>query len=80
MVFDDSYPLDDPLKNVWKCDHCGKIITENYYTLNRKKLCEDCCIAARTTYQRKSHWQYIRSVKEDYLQPAKKKTNLKQRF
>jgi hypothetical protein len=36
------------------------------------RLCEDCCLDLRMTRKRKTHWQYIGSIKGDYLTPAGK--------
>lgn len=35
-----------------------------------KILCEDCCIDLRTPKKRKTHWQYIKSIKAEYLVPG----------
>jgi hypothetical protein len=54
------------------CSNCRKKISigkEYYY--NTKELCEDCCIDIRTPRVRKTHWQYIGSIKGDYLIPGK---------
>jgi hypothetical protein len=35
-------------------------------------LCEDCYMNRRMTRSRKTHWQYLRSIKTDYLKPGKR--------
>ena len=37
-----------------------------------KVLCEDCYLDVRTVATRKTHWQYLRSIKTEYLIPSKK--------
>jgi hypothetical protein len=55
------------------CSKCRKKIRiGNEYHYNAKVLCEDCCIDLRTPRARKTHWQYISSIKDDYLRPGKK--------
>ena len=34
-------------------------------------LCEECYLERRIERKRKSHWQYIKSVKIEYLRPGK---------
>jgi len=34
---------------------------------NLKVLCEDCCMNIRMTRVRKTHWQYLGSIKTQYL-------------
>lgn len=36
-----------------------------------KVLCENCCINMRTPRVRKTHWQYLGSIKAEYLIPGK---------
>lgn len=58
---------------VMKCEQCGrKVSTINGYVHKSECLCENCYMDARETRSRKTHWRYIRSVKDDYLQPVKK--------
>jgi len=37
------------------------------YHYHIKVLCEDCCIDMHTSPVRKTHWQYLGSIKADYL-------------
>ena len=56
-----------------KCSQCHAEIKtgeEHYHQAN--VLCEDCWMVARVTRRRKTHWQYLKSIKTDYLIPAKK--------
>ena len=56
------------------CNNCGKsILSENVYFHNEKALCEDCCLCIRTPLSRKTHWQYLKSIKNEYLIPGKQK-------
>lgn len=56
------------------CSNCRKTIDiEKEYHYNMKVLCEDCCIDIRTPRVRKTHWQYLGSIKANYLIPAKSK-------
>jgi hypothetical protein len=59
-------------KNQMFCSNCQKtIIKENAYLYHKIVLCEDCCIDMHTPYARKTHWQYIGSIKVDYLHVGK---------
>jgi hypothetical protein len=56
-------------------NRCGKCQTEikeaeayNHYS---KILCEDCYLDICMPRTRKTHWQYLRSIKTDYLIMAK---------
>ena len=64
----------DSLKKTEKfCGVCQTEIKEGgEYNHNSKVLCEDCCIRVRMSRGRKTHWQYIGSVKSEYLIPGKK--------
>lgn len=56
------------------CLKCEKqIIPARIYGDGNKPLCEQCCLVLHSRPVRKAHWQYIRSIKADYLQPAKRK-------
>lgn len=56
-----------------KCGQCGKSIEDDEErNHNSILLCEDCYLDIRLTRRRKTHWQYIKSVKNDYLRPSKK--------
>ena len=41
-------------------------------------LCEDCYLETRMDKKRKTHWQYIRSIKTEYLRPAAKNKKTKE--
>ncbi len=61
------------LKTESICGACHtKIKSYQAYNFNSQNLCEDCCIDMRTPRVRKTHWQYIKSVKTEYLIPSKK--------
>ena len=54
------------------CTNCRKEIeTGNAYHYHAQVLCERCCIDVRTPLVRKTHWQYLRSIKAEYLIPGK---------
>ncbi len=61
-----------------RCSQCRKELrTEEAINYNSKTLCEDCCLNACMPRVRKTHWQYIRSIKADYLRPAKKRHDIR---
>ena len=49
------------------CSNCHKKNNKKAYHYHISVLCEDCCIDIRTPHVRKTHWQYLRSIKTDYL-------------
>ena len=54
-----------------KCEKCGEIIQDNnIYKFRDKTLCENCCIYIRSPRVRKTHWQYLDSIKTGYLIPV----------
>ena len=54
------------------CSVCrAKIAANDIYHHGGMTMCEACCITLRTPRMRKPHWQYIRSVKTEYLVPGK---------
>lgn len=56
-----------------KCSRCHQLVLENeQYHINQAIVCETCYMENRNHYTRKTHWRYIRSIKMDYLQPARK--------
>lgn len=56
------------------CSKCKKEIQAgNEYRNQAAVFCEACCMEVRTPRVRKTHWQYIRSIKGSYLIPAQKK-------
>ena len=42
------------------------------YQHHGKALCEACYLEIHNTRTRKTHWQYLKSIKTDYLIPPKK--------
>ena len=51
-----------------ECAVCQKEIEfDEAYHHQSKMLCEDCCLDARSSRSRKTHWQYIKSIKTEYL-------------
>jgi len=53
------------------CSMCHtKINAGEEYNHNFKVLCEKCYIDIRTPRGRKTHWQYLRSIKTEYLVPS----------
>jgi len=69
-----NFSKSDSLKKTEKfCSICHTGIKEGgEYSHNSKVLCEDCCINVRTSRVRKTHWQYVGSIKAEYLIPRKK--------
>ncbi|MCP3953949.1 MAG: hypothetical protein GY697_17290 [Desulfobacterales bacterium] len=56
------------------CDACGMHIKpKDAYRYEARSLCVQCCMEARMPRTRKTHWQYLSSIKTDYLQPPKTK-------
>jgi len=59
--------------NQAECSNCGKKIEEeDSYDHNHRVLCEDCFVEAKMTRKRKTHWQYLTSIKTDYLRANEK--------
>ena len=55
------------------CGSCHKPLEpEDAHVHQAKILCEECCIDARSTRARKTHWQYLGSIKAEYLIPGNK--------
>ena len=53
-----------------ECVRCqARISAGEAYIYRMERLCEECCIDARSPRVRKTHWQYIRSIKGEYLVP-----------
>ncbi len=63
----------DYLKRIKKyCSICHtKIKIGEEYNHHSKILCEDCCMDRCAQRVRKTHWQYLRSIKTEYLIPGK---------
>ena len=54
------------------CQICGRRLhADEVYRHRARTLCEDCCLDVRTPHRRKTHWQYIGSIRGDYLIPAR---------
>ena len=68
-----NFSKSDSLKRTEKiCSVCHTGIKEGEeYNHNSKVLCEDCSINVRMSRVRKTHWQYIGSIKTEYLIPRK---------
>jgi DNA-directed RNA polymerase subunit RPC12/RpoP len=57
-----------------KCSKCNtEILAGEEYTHQSNVLCEDCFLDIRTPRVRKTHWQYLRSKKTEYLIHGKRK-------
>jgi hypothetical protein len=55
-------------KMLTKCSKCKtEIMVREEYNHHLKVLCEDCCIDIHTPRVRKTHWQYLKSIKTEYL-------------
>jgi len=56
-----------------KCSKCKtKIQVGKEYNDHSKILCEDCYVDVRMPRVRKTHWQYLKSIKTEYLRSGKK--------
>jgi hypothetical protein len=68
-----SGEADDSGHHKIHCDRCGKAMMDGEaYQHDSKRLCEDCLMQIRSPRARKTHWQYIGSIKNEYLIPGKK--------
>ena len=65
------------MKSCQRCDR--KLLPVQEYQLKDRELCEDCCIEERLPTVRKTHWQYVKSIKDKYLIKAKEKTDTNNR-
>ena len=55
------------------CSECGKLVAAGEsYLYHSKVLCEDCFLDARMRPGRKTHYQYLKTIKTEYLIPRKK--------
>jgi len=64
---------ESPKKMLTKCSKCKKEIQFGKgYNFNSKIFCEDCHIDIRMPRARKTHWQYLNSIKTEYLIPGNK--------
>lgn len=58
----------EPGKDTTTCGRCGAALPPGAeYAHRGETLCQDCCLAARQTRPRKTHWQYLGAIKTDYL-------------
>ena len=57
----------DALEKVACCRCRASISAGEEYIYRTESLCEACCIDARSPRVRKTHWQYVRSIKGEYL-------------
>jgi hypothetical protein len=56
------------------CQSCNlKMQTDEAHEYHGKTMCEDCFIDIKMRPKRLPHWQYLRSIKSDYLQPGRPK-------
>jgi len=57
-----------------QCQQCGRAIEpgQEYRHLG-KTLCVECCVEARATRPRKTHWQYLTAIRSGYLQEGNNK-------
>ena len=56
-----------------ECSKCQmKIEAGDEYQHLSSVLCEECWMDVRVTRTRKTHLQYLKSIKTEYLIPAKK--------
>ena len=54
-----------------KCSKCKtKIQVGKERSYNSKVLCEDCYVDVSMPRIRKTHWQYLKSIKTDYLRSS----------
>jgi hypothetical protein len=66
-----SVESNDLIKKQIYCSVCRiKIKAKEEHKLNSKVLCENCCIDIRSPRFRKTHWQYLSSIKTGYLIPV----------
>ncbi|MCP4367184.1 MAG: hypothetical protein GY797_03585 [Deltaproteobacteria bacterium] len=55
------------------CDVCHlKIKPGEQYRYLSTVFCENCYMDKRANRARKTHWQYLKSIKTEYLKPGKK--------
>jgi len=54
------------------CDVChSKIKSGDQYRYLSTILCENCYMDKRDSRARKTHWQYLKSIKTEYIKPGK---------
>lgn len=55
------------------CSICNSVIEiGEEYNHELQMMCEYCYMGFRTSRVRKTHWQYLKSTKTEYLIPGKK--------
>ena len=55
------------------CAKCNQEIKgNNNFVHNSKMLCEDCYLDIQMKPSRKTHWQYIKSIKTEYLREGRR--------
>jgi len=66
---DDNFSSQQIVMNTQpSCSICqAKIEPGQDYCHELALLCENCCMDVRTKRIRKTHWQYLRSIKTEYL-------------
>jgi len=53
------------------CDQCDlKIKADELHNYHALVLCEDCFLETKMPRKRKTHWQYLTSIKTEYLKPG----------
>jgi recombinational DNA repair protein (RecF pathway) len=56
-----------------RCSQChAEVETGEAHLHHAKVLCEECWMEVRATPTRKTHWQYLQSIKTEYLIRFKK--------
>ena len=59
------------------CDRCKKRLDAGEgYGVKGRTFCEICCMEIRSPRARRTHWQYLRSIKTQYLMESQKALNL----
>jgi len=54
------------------CNAChGEIKAGEGYSHHGRLFCEECCMDIRTPRARKTHWQYLGTIKTEYLRPGR---------
>lgn len=67
----DSTPTKPRSDAAFRCGRChADLVPDEVYRVGNDLLCESCCLDRRITRPRKTHWQYISSIKRDYLKPG----------
>ena len=55
-------------QSIGKCEQCSAILTDDdSYEFDGKSYCEDCVLTLGMPGIRKTHWQYLKSIKTEYL-------------